>query len=132
MTRSDSGMHQRKKQVKEYADKRGNAQESSIVIGHTVLLKQNRADMLTPAYDPSPYSVIGVKGTMVAVKRGREIKARDSSHCQVLKYIREKEYDLLYWVKMALVMPKQRRELRWMCTLTAPQRTLLPVCWRWK
>ena len=75
----------KKKLMKEYADKRRNAQEGSIVIGDTVLLKQNRADTLTPAYNLSPYSVIGVKGTMVAVKRGREIKARNLSQCKVLK-----------------------------------------------
>ena len=83
----------KKKLMKEYADKRRkiNAWESSIVIGDTVLLKQNRAYKLTPTYDPSPYSVIGVKGTMVAVKIGREIKAQDLSQCKVLKYTREKE-----------------------------------------
>ena len=118
--------------MKEYADKRRNAREGSIVIGDTVLLKQNRADMLTPAYDLSPYSVIGVKGTMVAVKRGKEIKAWDLSHCKVFKYTREKEYEVLDWGKMGLVTPKQRRELCWVCTLTTPQRTLLPVCPRWK
>ena len=75
----------KKKLMKEYADKRRNAQEGSIAIGDTVLLKQNRADTLTPAYDLSHYSVIGVKGTMVAVTRGREIKARNLSQCKVLK-----------------------------------------------
>ena len=98
--------------MKEYADKRRkiNAWESSIVIGDPVLLQQNRAYKLTPTYDPSPYSVIGVKGTMVAVKIGREIKAQDLSQCKVLKYTREKEYDVLYWAKMALVMPKHYKE----------------------
>ena len=66
--------------MKEYADKRRNARQSSIVIGDTVLLKQNKADTLTAAYNPSTYSVIGVKGTMVTVKGGREIKALNSSH----------------------------------------------------
>ena len=59
-----------KSEKKEYADKR-------IVIGDTVLLKQNKADMLTPAYDPSPYTVMGLKGIMVVVKRRREIKAQN-------------------------------------------------------
>ena len=40
----------KKKQVKVYADERRHAQESSIKIGDRVLLKQNRGDMLTPAY----------------------------------------------------------------------------------
>ena len=51
-----------KRQTKVYADERRHAQQSSIKIGDRVLLKQNRGDMLIPAYDPWPYAVIGVKG----------------------------------------------------------------------
>ena len=82
MTRSRSEMHQRKKLMKEYADKRRNARESSIVIGDTVLLKQNRADQANNKEFQEGRrrvicwcqrnSVIGVKGTMVIVKRGRD------------------------------------------------------------
>ena len=82
----------KKKQMKEYADKRRNARESLIVVGDQVLLKQSKADVLTPAFDPRPFSVIGVKGSMVTVKRGREIKSRNSSHCKLLKHAREDEY----------------------------------------
>ena len=91
------GHFKKKKQMKEYADKRRNARESSFVVGDTVPLKQNKADTLTAAYDPSPYSVIGVKGTIVTVKREREIKARNSSRCKVLK---KNEYDMLDWDHM--------------------------------
>ena len=82
----------KKKQMKDYADKRRNARESLIVVGDQVLLKQSKADVLTPAFDPRPFSVIGVKGSMVTVKRGREIKSRYSSHCKLLKHAREDEY----------------------------------------
>ena len=82
----------KKKQMKEYADKRRNARESLIVVGDQVLLKQSKADVLTPAFDPRPFSVIGVKGSMITVKRGREIKSRNSSHCKLLKHAREDEY----------------------------------------
>ena len=82
----------KKKQMKEYADKRRNAQESLIVVGDQVLLKQSKADVLTPAFDPRPFSVIGVKGSMITVKRGRKIKSRKSSHCKLLKHAREDEY----------------------------------------
>ena len=43
----------KKKQMKEYADKRRNARESLIVVGDQVLLKQSKADVLTPAFDPN-------------------------------------------------------------------------------
>ena len=82
----------KKKQMKEYAVKRRNAQESLIVVGDQVLLKQSKADVLTPAFDPRPFSVIGVKGSMITVKRGREIKSRNSSHCKLPKHAREDEY----------------------------------------
>ena len=70
----------KKKQMKEYVDKRRNAWENLLVVGDQVLLKQSKADVLTPPFDPRPFSVIGVKGSMVTVKRGREIKSWNSSH----------------------------------------------------
>ena len=82
----------KKKQMKEHADERRNTRESLIVVGDQVLLKQSKADVLTPAFDPRTFSVIGVKGIMVTVKRGREIKSRNSSHCKLLKHAREDEY----------------------------------------
>ena len=44
----------KKKQMKEYADKRRNARESLIVVGDQVLLKQSKADVLTSAFAPDP------------------------------------------------------------------------------
>ena len=82
----------KKKQMKEYPDKRRNARENLIVVGDQVLLKQSKADVLTPAFDPQPFSVIGVKGSMITLKRGTEIKSRNSSHCELLKHAREDEY----------------------------------------
>ena len=31
------------------------------------------------------------------MKRGKEIKSRNSSHCKVLKYAGKEEYDVLDW-----------------------------------
>ena len=82
----------KKKQMKEYADKRRNARESLIVVGDQILLKQSKEDVLTPAFDPRPFSAIGVKGSMITVKRGRKIKSPKSTHCKSLKHEREDEY----------------------------------------
>ena len=87
----------KKKQMKAYADERRHAQKSSIKIGDRVLLKQNRGGMLTPPYDPRPYAVVDVKRSMITVKRGKEIKSRNSSHCKVLKYAGKEEYDVFDW-----------------------------------
>ena len=62
------------------------------MVGDRVLLKHSKADVLSPAFDPRPFSVTGVKGSMVTVKRGREIKSRNSSHWKLLKHAREDEY----------------------------------------
>lgn len=48
--------------------------------------------MLTPSFDPRPFLVIGVKGSMITVKRGREIKSLNSLHCKLLKQARVDEY----------------------------------------
>ena len=44
----------KKKQMKEYADKRRNARENLIVVGDQVLLKQSKADVLTQHLTPDP------------------------------------------------------------------------------
>ena len=87
----------KKKQMKAYADERRHAQQSLIQIGDRVLLKQNGGNTLTLAYDPRPYAVVRVKGSMITVKRGKEIKSCNSSHCKVLKYAGKEDYDVLDW-----------------------------------
>ncbi|CAH3171417.1 unnamed protein product [Porites lobata] len=67
--------------MKEYADKRRNARENLIVVGDQVLLKQSKADVLTPAFDPRLFSVIGVKGSMITVKRVRRCGFGPRSGC---------------------------------------------------
>lgn len=99
--------------MKAYAEERRHAQQSSIKTGDRVLLKQNRGDMLTPAYDPRPYAVIGGKGSMITVKRGKEIKSRNSSNCKVLKYAGQEEYDVWDWNQERQPMNRhiERREV---------------------
>ena len=75
--------------MKVFVDKRRHGRHSSIRFRDNVLLKQSKINMLTPAYDPRPYTVIGFKGSMITVKRGKEIKARTSSYCKVLKHAEE-------------------------------------------
>ena len=90
--------------MKKCADKRRNAQESSIVVGNTVLLKQNRADRPNNKEFQEGRrrvicwcqhnSVIGVKGAMVTVKSGKD-QSLELVTIQILKYAREKQYDVL-------------------------------------
>ncbi|PFX29990.1 Retrovirus-related Pol polyprotein [Stylophora pistillata] len=43
--------------------------------------------------------LVGIKGSMITVKRGKEVKSRNSSHCKVLKYAGKEEHDDLDWDK---------------------------------
>lgn len=63
------------------------------MVGDQVFFKQRKADVLTPLFDPRSCSVIGVKGSMITMKRGREIKSRNSSHCKLIKQARVDKYD---------------------------------------
>ena len=72
--------------AKSYADKKRNAVPSSIRVGDSVLVRQRKLNKLTPPYDPSPYRVVAVKGSMVtAMRRGREI-VRNSSFFKLVPH----------------------------------------------
>ena len=75
----------KKQQWKAYGDNRSNVCNSQIEMGDQVLIKQRRSNMLTPYYDPSPFTVIGIKGSMITAARDGEIKSRNSSHFKRLR-----------------------------------------------
>ena len=64
--------HHYKRRTKEYADKSQHARPSSIKEGDSVLLKAEKKNKLSSAYDPQPYTVIKKKGPSVILKRGNE------------------------------------------------------------
>ena len=46
-------------------------------------------DGLMPRYNPEPFEVIGVKGSMVTVRKGNRILSRNSPMCKLLVYKEE-------------------------------------------
>ena len=72
----------KKEQMKAHADERRHARQSTLKIGDLVLLKQNKWSSLTIPYDPQPYAVIVLKGSM------------NSFHCKVLRFAEREEYDV--------------------------------------
>ena len=54
--------HRHKQRTKEYADKTQHAHTSPIKEGDSVLLKQEKGNKLSSAYDPQPYTVVKKKG----------------------------------------------------------------------
>ena len=75
----------KKQQWKAYGDNRRNVCNSEIEMGDQLLIKQKRNNMLTPYYDPIPFTVIGIKGSMITAAREGEIKCRNSSHFKRLR-----------------------------------------------
>ena len=84
-----------KEKMIRYADEKRHTRKSLVRLGNSVLLKQKRENTLTPYYDPRPYKVIGIKGSMVTVKRGREIKSRNSMQLKRVEEnkVEDEEYD---------------------------------------
>ncbi len=64
--------HHYMRRTKEYADKSQQARPSAIKEGDSVLLKAEKENKLSSAYDPQPYTVIKKKGPNVILKRGNE------------------------------------------------------------
>ena len=66
--------------MKEQADKRAKAQEAEMAIGDTVLIRQKKRNKFTTRFDPSPYQVVEIKGTMVTAVRNEKYITRNVSH----------------------------------------------------
>ena len=72
--------------AKRYADAKRNAKVSSLVIGDSVLVRQQKRNKLTSYYDPSPYKVVDIKGSMVTAERqGHRIVRNNSFFKQISK-----------------------------------------------
>ena len=60
--------NQRKLRAKEYNDTRKHAAEREVKIGEIVLVKQEKKNTLTTRFDPTPYHVTFIKGTMITAE----------------------------------------------------------------
>lgn len=66
--------------MKEYADRIRRAQKSTLKVGQTVLLKQEKRNKFSTRYDHRPFRVIALKGTMVTAERAGVRRTRHISH----------------------------------------------------
>ena len=65
----------------EYANQRRNAKESSITVGDTVLVKQQRRNKLTSRFNKTPYLVVERKGTQITAENSQKHRVtRNISH----------------------------------------------------
>ena len=68
-----------KRKMKEHADKVKRAQRSTIEIGDKVLVHQRKHNKFSTRFDPSPYTVVDIKGTMVTAARNEKYVTRNIS-----------------------------------------------------
>jgi transposase InsO family protein len=58
-----------KRQSKEYADNRRHAQSHTFSIGDNVYVRQRKKNKLSLPYDPSPFTITQIKGSMITAER---------------------------------------------------------------
>ena len=73
---------QPKAKMKKYADRTRGVQESTLKVGQTVLMKQEKLNKFSTGYDHRPYRVIAIKGTMATAERADVQRTRHVSHCK--------------------------------------------------
>ena len=70
-----------KEKMKQYADRKNNAKPSSrLRLGDKVLVQKPRTNKLSSFYDPHPYIVTKIDGTMITATRENHKITRNSSH----------------------------------------------------
>ena len=67
------------KSAKQYADQRRHTQQSNISVGDTVLVRQKKHNKLSSFYNPLPYKVTSMKGSMITAERQGHQMVRNSS-----------------------------------------------------
>ena len=100
MSAIQNGLHERvreeddekKRIMKTNADITNHAKPRALMIGDNVLLRQKKCNKLTTPFDPKPYTVIAVKGTMVTAKRQNHEVTRNSSYFKLIPgHVRDDE-----------------------------------------
>ena len=61
-----------KEKMKQNADRRAHSKPSDIKVGETVLIRQRKKNKFTTKFDPSPFQVVRVRGTMVTAVRNEK------------------------------------------------------------
>ena len=75
-----------KAKIKAYADQKRQVKPHNMKVGDITLVKQRRFNKASPHFEPVPYTVLDVKGSMITAKRATDQKevTRNSSHFEKL------------------------------------------------
>ncbi|CAF1016621.1 unnamed protein product [Brachionus calyciflorus] len=74
-----------KTKMKDYDDKRFRTKTSSFKIGDAVIVKQTRNDKSYSVYDPNPYRIIKINGSMITASRENHEITRNSSFFKLFR-----------------------------------------------
>ena len=96
----------RKQKCKEAADQRLHTKTSTLRIGDRVLVRQPRYNKLTSFYDPKPYQITRMKGSMVTATRDNHVITRNSS------FFKKLLPDQTKWRHQPNLAKEKRRRLR--------------------
>lgn len=86
-TPSDQDVAEKDKQMKSKGIKLQHKRPQSFRVGDHVLVKQKKKTKLTPFYDPRPYQLTHIKGTMLTATRHGHTITRNISHFKLLQYV---------------------------------------------
>jgi hypothetical protein len=74
-----------KEKINSYANKRHVTKEPHFKVGDQVLVRQTKVNKLTPRFDPQPYQVTEIKGTMITGSRADHMITRNCNNCSHFK-----------------------------------------------
>ena len=82
-----------KEKMKVHADKRNSAKESKLKVGDYVLMQVPKSNKLSMPFNPKPYQVISVKGSMVTVSNAEHTVTRNVPFFKYLPNYNKPEED---------------------------------------
>jgi hypothetical protein len=85
-----------KKNMKKYGDLNLKTKKSNFKIGDLIQIKQQKTSKIKTTFDPNPYTIFEMKGSMIIAKRGEEVIARNSSHCKLFKRLQTSQNNSKY------------------------------------
>ena len=87
----DNADREAKEKRNTYADKRRCTKEPSFKVYDQVLVRQSKRNQLTPRFDPRPYKITSINGTMITAPKQDKMVTRNSSHLK--KFTGESNFD---------------------------------------
>ena len=73
-----------KQKSKQFYDEKKNVKKHLIQVGDDVMMKQDKDNKLTTAFNPNPYKVVKVEGPAITIQDGDQKFIRNAAHLKVI------------------------------------------------